>query len=106
MKKKVHVGVYYPQFEKAPKNLAKQEGLIALKEHGVDPKYINLKNDGITIRQFNKMVLKVYMAGYDNGVKKARAMTDLEKQGRAIIRMKKIPKNNSVDSGMSTGRKY
>ena len=83
---------YMPIFEKSIKNKAKEEALSSFERFGVETKWVDITDNGITIRQFDKMVRKVYERGYRDGLEKHRELTQKEKEGKALLRMRRMGK--------------
>jgi hypothetical protein len=53
--------------------------LDILLAEGIDPSIINLKDDGISIESFKKLINGLYLAGYKDGMERIKtAMPDKE----------------------------
>jgi hypothetical protein len=103
----------FPIQEKKPKNKAKELGREALLELGIDSRIVNLKEEGVSINQFNKVILKVYKKafeeGYQKGLIKYNSEELTEQKAREMSRFKQTSKmmnqTNQVNVGI-TKRNY
>lgn len=84
---------YYPIFEKSIQNKAKEEAILSFEDFGVKTKWIDITKKGITIRQFNKMITKVYEKGYADGLEKSRELNQADKEGKTFQRFSKIARH-------------
>ncbi len=88
----------YPQFDKSIKNKAIEEALISFPKFGVETKWIDITENGITIKQFNKMVKRVYEKGYADGLEKHREISEADRAGKSLVRFKRISKEISNEN--------
>ena len=74
---------------------------ILLKE-GIDITAINIKEDGITIEAFSKLVRQIYEAGYVDGMagwtQSKDELRKKEKEGRALTKHQWFAKQLAADS--------
>ncbi len=89
-------GTFFPLHEKSGKNQAKEEALLSFEEFGVNPSWVDIRETGVTIKQFNKMVTRVYQRGYENGRRSYKEFVEnqefAEKSNKYLSKQDKLGK--------------
>ena len=113
--KRVSIGLLSPEerYKRAHRMLMsssdsiKQLGKEILLKEGIDITLVNLKEDGITIEAFGKLVRQIYEAGYMDGMAGwAESKDELrkkEKEGLALNKHQWFAKQIVADSQINKG---